>query len=143
CWVGGESCCIYGLSKCRVWWWLWVWVFCFKQKTAYEMVGSDWSSDVCSSDLHALGEPLETGIPALIRVAPTAERVADAGAARLASLGVRRRRAAAVSAVARAVADGALRLEPGSDVIAAQRALLAIDGIGDHLATTIVMRALR
>jgi len=93
--------------------------------------------------VHALGEPLETGIPALIRVAPTAERVADAGAARLASLGVRRRRAAAVSAVARAVADGALRLEPGSDVIAAQRALLAIDGIGDHLATTIVMRALR
>src|SRR5437667_185136 len=93
--------------------------------------------------VHALGEPLETGIPALIRVAPTAERVADAGAARLASLGVRRRRAAAVSAVARAVADGALRLEPGSRVVAAQRALLAIDGIGDHLATTIVMRALR
>src|SRR3546814_2043124 len=31
-------------------------VFCFfffKQKTAYEMRISDWSSDVCSSDLHA------------------------------------------------------------------------------------------
>src|SRR3546814_9036144 len=28
-------------------------VFCFfKQKTAYEMRSSDWSSDVCSSDLH-------------------------------------------------------------------------------------------
>src|SRR3546814_3714255 len=28
-------------------------VFCFfKQKTAYEMRISDWSSDVCSSDLH-------------------------------------------------------------------------------------------
>src|SRR3546814_11482829 len=26
--------------------------FCFKQKTAYEMRISDWSSDVCSSDLH-------------------------------------------------------------------------------------------
>src|SRR3546814_16443604 len=25
--------------------------FCFKQKTAYEMRTSDWSSDVCSSDL--------------------------------------------------------------------------------------------
>src|SRR3546814_16173467 len=25
-------------------------VFCFKQKTAYEMRISDWSSDVCSSD---------------------------------------------------------------------------------------------
>src|SRR3546814_11944234 len=27
--------------------------FCFKQKTAYEMRISDWSSDVCSSDLCA------------------------------------------------------------------------------------------
>src|SRR3546814_8651963 len=27
--------------------------FCFKQKTAYEMRISDWSSDVCSSDLAA------------------------------------------------------------------------------------------
>src|SRR3546814_7197146 len=30
------------------------WSFCFcKQKTAYEMRISDWSSDVCSSDLQA------------------------------------------------------------------------------------------
>src|SRR3546814_1344001 len=28
--------------------------FFFKQKTAYEMRISDWSSDVCSSDLHAV-----------------------------------------------------------------------------------------
>src|SRR3546814_2795857 len=29
-----------------------MWLFvCFKQKTAYEMRISDWSSDVCSSDL--------------------------------------------------------------------------------------------
>src|SRR3546814_3703554 len=27
-------------------------VFCLKHKTAYEMRISDWSSDVCSSDLH-------------------------------------------------------------------------------------------
>src|SRR3546814_1166855 len=30
-------------------------VFCFKQKTAYEMRISDWSSDVCSSDLPDVG----------------------------------------------------------------------------------------
>src|SRR3546814_3223841 len=30
--------------------------FFFKQKTAYEMRISDWSSDVCSSDLHALDD---------------------------------------------------------------------------------------
>src|SRR5213082_3937906 len=32
---------------------LWiVFFFFFKQKTAYEIVSGDWSSDVCSSDLH-------------------------------------------------------------------------------------------
>src|SRR3546814_9465415 len=30
-------------------------VFFFKQKTAYEMRISDWSSDVCSSDLDEVG----------------------------------------------------------------------------------------
>ena len=29
-------------------------VFFFKQKTAYEVVSRDWSSDVCSSDLSSL-----------------------------------------------------------------------------------------
>src|SRR3546814_5058612 len=31
--------------------------FFFKQKTAYEMRISDWSSDVCSSDLHRTASP--------------------------------------------------------------------------------------
>src|SRR3546814_12940437 len=31
-----------------------IFVFFFKQKTAYEMRISDWSSDVCSSDLYVL-----------------------------------------------------------------------------------------
>src|SRR3546814_1433161 len=31
-----------------------MYVFFFKQKTAYEMRISDWSSDVCSSDLSAI-----------------------------------------------------------------------------------------
>src|SRR3546814_5550684 len=35
--------------------------FFFKQKTAYEMRISDWSSDVCSSDLQ-LGEDVEKGL---------------------------------------------------------------------------------
>ena len=30
-------------------------IFFFKQKTAYEIGGSDWSSDVCSSDLKIYG----------------------------------------------------------------------------------------
>src|SRR3546814_5640907 len=32
--------------------------FFFKQKTAYEMRISDWSSDVCSSDLRVFGEKM-------------------------------------------------------------------------------------
>src|SRR3546814_3019931 len=35
--------------------------FFFKQKTAYEMRISDWSSDVCSSDLVALAVPRRIG----------------------------------------------------------------------------------
>src|SRR3546814_10246449 len=36
--------------------------FFFKQKTAYEMRISDWSSDVCSSDLHASRGSAQGGI---------------------------------------------------------------------------------
>ena len=41
-------------------------VFFFKQKTAYEMCGRDWSSDVCSSDLSPLSlslSPLPPSLP--------------------------------------------------------------------------------
>src|SRR3546814_3657166 len=34
-------------------------LFFFKQKTAYEMRISDWSSDVCSSDLAVVGRIVE------------------------------------------------------------------------------------
>src|SRR3546814_14073034 len=37
--------------------------FFFKQKTAYEMRISDWSSDVCSSDLGELVVPLLSDLP--------------------------------------------------------------------------------
>src|SRR3546814_6972286 len=37
-------------------------LFCFKQKTAYEMRISDWSSDVCSSDLRRLDADLRQGL---------------------------------------------------------------------------------
>src|SRR3546814_2339532 len=48
--------------------------FCFKQKTAYEMRISDWSSDVCSSDLVHQNIPeglgLEADLRRPLRVAP-------------------------------------------------------------------------
>src|SRR3546814_4014658 len=36
-------------------------IFFFKQKTAYEMRISDWSSDVCSSDLMPFTDPMADG----------------------------------------------------------------------------------
>src|SRR3546814_5959156 len=38
-------------------------IFLFKQKTAYEMRISDWSSDVCSSDLDLID--LQSSVPSL------------------------------------------------------------------------------
>src|SRR3546814_5733111 len=43
--------------------------FFFKQKTAYEMRISDWSSDVCSSDLPALARTVGDGLGHLFDVA--------------------------------------------------------------------------
>jgi AraC family transcriptional regulator of adaptative response / DNA-3-methyladenine glycosylase II len=90
----------------------------------------------------ALGETIETEHAGLVRLIPTAERVAGAGAPFLVRLGVPPRSAEAIVAVARAVAGGALRLEPGADVPSTLRALAEISGIEDRTATAIVMRAL-
>src|SRR3546814_8448581 len=38
-------------------------IFFFKQKTAYEMRISDWSSDVCSSDLQSLIADARLDVP--------------------------------------------------------------------------------
>src|SRR3546814_8870993 len=47
---------------CVLWFFVgWFWFFFCKQKTAYEMRISDWSSDVCSSDLMALPQLLQAG----------------------------------------------------------------------------------
>src|SRR3546814_11307482 len=52
-------------------------VFFFKQNTAYEMRMSDWSSDVCSSDLlEAFGEHIdERGVDIVDALAVTAQLV--------------------------------------------------------------------
>jgi AraC family transcriptional regulator, regulatory protein of adaptative response / DNA-3-methyladenine glycosylase II len=107
-----------------------------------DATSSESASDRLRRVTESLGEPFDGGSATLNRFAPTAERVADAGAERLVSLGVARRRAAALAAVARHVAEGALRLDPGSNVSATRRALMDSTGIDARLATLIVMRAL-
>lgn len=88
-----------------------------------------------------LGEPIEAVLPELARITPDVARVAAAGASGLIELGVPDASAECIAAVAREVAGGALRLEPGSDVAATRRALLAL-GVPQRLATHIIMRAL-
>src|SRR3546814_16464590 len=52
-------------------------IFFFKQKTAYEMRISDWSSDVCSSDLKAREGPLaHDAAEAIKRLTAEAEQIA-------------------------------------------------------------------
>src|SRR3546814_6961359 len=53
---------------------LWFGFFFFKQKTAYEMRISDWSSDVCSSDL---GERRGAGVAGGLREGGSAGARAD------------------------------------------------------------------
>jgi AraC family transcriptional regulator of adaptative response / DNA-3-methyladenine glycosylase II len=91
----------------------------------------------------ALGEAVETELPGLARLLPTAERVAGAGAPFLARLGVPPRRAEAIVAIARAGMSGTLTLEPGADVPSTLRALGEVSGVGERTATAIVMRALQ
>src|SRR3546814_4299191 len=51
-------------------------VFFFKHKTAYELLISDWSSDVCSSDLDTLEQPAPSCHGgAVTGVAPTFEEI--------------------------------------------------------------------
>jgi AraC family transcriptional regulator of adaptative response / DNA-3-methyladenine glycosylase II len=100
------------------------------------------AEDVARAVVTALGDPIETGTAGLTHLAPRPERVAEAGADGLRELGVPSRRARTIAALARAVVEGKVRLEPRHDVAAARRALLAIEGVDARLATTIVMRAL-
>src|SRR3546814_2898858 len=65
--------------------WEWYLFFFFKQKTAYEMRISDWSSDVCSSDLvrrregEQLPVAIELGVPSGGQVAAKARLVERVG----------------------------------------------------------------
>jgi AraC family transcriptional regulator of adaptative response / DNA-3-methyladenine glycosylase II len=102
----------------------------------------DATSDLPSRVAQALGEPIETGIASLSHLPPAASRVANAGSAGLEALGIPKGRATAAVAVARLVAERKLVLMPGSDPGATRQLLAGIDGVGDQLATVIVMRAL-
>lgn len=89
------------------------------------------------------GVPVQSPISSLTRRSPPPERVAELPVAELAKLGIIQSRARTILSLARAVADGAVSLEPGSDPYRVMSALEAIPGIGRWTAEYVAMRALR
>ncbi len=91
----------------------------------------------------AFGDPVVTPNPDLNRLSIKAERLARAKAADLTGFGLTRKRAECLLALAGAVAEGDLKLEPGVDVESTIERLKELPGIGDWTAQYIAMRALR
>jgi AraC family transcriptional regulator of adaptative response / DNA-3-methyladenine glycosylase II len=90
-----------------------------------------------------LGERIDTPLPALTRLSPSPARLLDAGHDRLTALGLVAARARCVLALARAVCDEGLSLEPSANPDAALERLMHLPGIGPWTAHYIGMRALR
>jgi AraC family transcriptional regulator of adaptative response / DNA-3-methyladenine glycosylase II len=90
-----------------------------------------------------LGEPVDTPLPALTRLSPSPARLLDAGHDRLTALGLVPARARSVLALARAVCEEGLSLEPCSNPEAGMERLMQLPGIGPWTAHYIGMRALR
>lgn len=88
------------------------------------------------------GEALETPYEGLDRTAPSAEALADARLQQIIERGLTRKRAETVQALARAVADGRLKLEPAANPDNAVAALDELPGIGPWTIQYISMRAL-
>ena len=92
------------------------------------------------------GEPMPasaTPRPGLDRLFPTPAVLAAASGDALGALGIVRQRQAAITALARAVAEQRLALDVHADLAGTIAALTALPGIGDWTAQYIAMRALR
>jgi AraC family transcriptional regulator, regulatory protein of adaptative response / DNA-3-methyladenine glycosylase II len=88
------------------------------------------------------GRKLETGIDGLTHLFPTAEWLASASVDEIGSLGITGKRAGTLIALAKAIAEGRLILEPGGGVEETLEGLCAIPGVGEWTAQYVAMRAL-
>jgi len=89
------------------------------------------------------GEVIETPLPCIRRLMPSAKTLAGATASQLATLGLPAARSASLCALARSVASGQIDLEPGVDPVEVVSQLTQLPGIGPWTAQYIAMRALR
>ena len=90
----------------------------------------------------AFGEPLDTPHEGVERLFPPASRIASIAPAEIAALGVISARAKAIVALAGAIEDGTLRLDPAAPVQETLAALERLPGIGPWTAQYVAMRAL-
>lgn len=88
------------------------------------------------------GESITTDTEGLTHLTPTAERVADATIREIAKLGIIAKRAESIRALARAIVEKTITLEPQIDVEAQIAALMQLPGIGAWTAHYIAMRCL-
>jgi AraC family transcriptional regulator of adaptative response / DNA-3-methyladenine glycosylase II len=88
------------------------------------------------------GGLVTTPEPDVDRLAPDAADVANANLQQLIDRGLTRKRAESVQALARAVVDGVVKLEPPVDFVAMRGALRELPGIGPWTAEYVAMRAL-
>ena len=88
------------------------------------------------------GDAVETPFDGLDRVAPSVDALADASLQQVIDRGVTSKRAETVRTLARAVADGRVRLEPSAKPDETAEALDELPGIGPWTIQYIAMRAL-
>jgi AraC family transcriptional regulator of adaptative response / DNA-3-methyladenine glycosylase II len=87
----------------------------------------------------ASGTPLAEPVGTLTHAFPRPDTLADADLTAVGLTGARRR---TVHALAAALTDGSIRLDPGADREEARRALLAVPGIGPWTAALVGLRGL-
>jgi AraC family transcriptional regulator of adaptative response / DNA-3-methyladenine glycosylase II len=91
----------------------------------------------------AFAERVETPYPGLNTASVSAGNLSQASVADLTRLGLTGKRAQCLIELARAVTDGAVKLEPGVDPETTIERLKQLPGVGDWTAQYIAMRALR
>jgi AraC family transcriptional regulator, regulatory protein of adaptative response / DNA-3-methyladenine glycosylase II len=89
------------------------------------------------------GVAFETPVAGLTHLFPTPQSLRHATDDDLGQLGIVRQRQRAIRALAAAVADGLLHLNPGADVARTLEVLKSLPGVGPWTAQYIAMRALR
>jgi AraC family transcriptional regulator of adaptative response / DNA-3-methyladenine glycosylase II len=88
------------------------------------------------------GEPIVTPFADLTRLFPSAERIAEASAEHIGTLGIVRQRVGALKALAREVTAGRIELHRGAPLATTLERLSALPGIGEWTVQLIAMRAL-